>query len=363
MPYDPFYVESDQKTAPPETKLISIRRPKICSVELRPLEWGTAEGHFHRKRSKPEPTLQNQPQRDPRDANHQPNRNKEPQQNQQTQPQVKEVVRIVEKYIEPVTIMGVAPLVDDRIRYVVEFMLSHVNSSNVEVEAKLGVLIERAQDVRAVDLVPVLCETPIRSESNKDTRFQSDVGGNMFHFLNTRLNRRFEETTKQEHGRIQYRRTREMDIMWPGKIRETKELQVANDGTETYETIRVQSKRRLGDLNVLCPGKIADVRYSASAEEDCTVPPNALPELKRLKDRISYNYEHLSVDITHVNTTRPSNPEQPPQTTYEVEVEIAPSAGLYGEVIKYRNRDETCKIFEIATSMVNTVRLLLETDD
>eukprot|EP00177_Eucheuma_denticulatum_P002022 GFKZ01003617.1.p1 GENE.GFKZ01003617.1~~GFKZ01003617.1.p1 ORF type:complete len:416 (-),score=55.67 GFKZ01003617.1:1808-2899(-) len=363
MPYDPFYVASDEKAVPPDTKLISIRRPKIGTAELRPLEWGTAEGQFHRKRNKPEPNLQNQAQRDNRGATNQSIQKKEPQQIQQPQTEVKEVVRIVEKYIEPVTIMGVAPLVDDRIRYVVEFMLSYVNSPNVEVEAKLGVLNERAQEVRAVDVVPVLCETPIRPESNKDTRFQSDVGGDMFHFLNTRLNQRFEETTNQEHGRIQYRRTRELDIMWPGKIRETKVLRVAKDGTQTYETIRVQSKRRLGDLNVLCPGKIADVRYSASAEEDCTVPPNAVPELKRLKDRISYQYEHLSVDITHVSTERPSNPEQPPQATYEVEVEVAPSAGLYGEVVKYRNRDESCKIFEIATSMVNTVRLLMETDD
>lgn len=354
MPYNPFHVSTDQQNSR-NTKLISIRRPPIFDIPLHALEWGVPDHHHHthRKRARLDNSSQHQTsKRSDTDTC------KSQQSNEQ--PHGKEEVRVIEKVAEPITIMGVVPLVDDRVRYVVEFILTYVDSPNVEVEAKLGVLNEREQDVRAVDLVPVLCETPIRPESNKDTRFQSDIGHEMFRRLNTRLNRRIEETAGLEQGRIQYLRTRECDVFWPGRVRETKERRVSEDGTETYETIRVQSKHRLGDLNVLCPGKVADVRYSANAEEDCSVPPNTKVDMRRLKDRISYKYEYLSVDITCVETTKMSEPDHS-TTTFEVEVEIDRSACLYEEVKKYRERDETSKLFDIAASMVNTVRLLLET--
>lgn len=351
MPYNPFHVSTDQQNSR-DTKLISVRRPAIFDIPLQALEWGVSDHHHHthRKRARPDSTSQHQASK--------PDTYKSQQNNEQ--PHVKEVVRVVEKVVEPITIMGVVPLVDDRVRYVVEFILSHVDSPNIEVEAKLGVLNEREKDVRAVDLVPVLCETPIRPESNKDTRFQSDIGHEMFRRLNTRLNRRIEETAGLEQGRIEYRRTHECDVFWPGRVRETRERRVSEDGTETYETIRVQSKHRLGDLNVLCPGKIADVRYSANSEEDCSLPASTKSDMRRLKDRISYKYEYLSVDITCVETTKASDPDHG-TTTFEVEVEIDSSACLYEEVIKFRERDETSKLFDIAASMVNTVRLLLET--
>lgn len=354
MPYNPFHVSTDQQGSR-SSKLISVRRSTIFDVPLQALEWGAPDQHHHtyRKRARSDNVSQYQTSKKSGADNYKPQQSSE-------QPHIKEKVRIVEKKVEPVTIMGVAPLVDDRVRYVVEFILSHVDSPNVEVEAKLGILNEREQGVRAVDLVPVLCETPIRSESNKDTRFQSDIGGEMFRRLNTRLNRRIEETEAFEHGRVHYLRTHECDVFWPGRIRETKERRLAEDGTEIYETIRVQSKHRLGDLNVLCPANVADVRYSASAEEDCSVPVNARSDMRRLKDRISYKYEYVSVDITCVETTKMLEPDNS-TTTFEVEVEIDRSACLYEEVMKYRQRDETSKLFDIATSMVNTVRLLLDT--
>lgn len=359
MSYDPFYVANPQDgdTEAKKRKLISVRRPPLFDVPLSKLEWNNGD-LGHRKRGKPEPQLNASASRG--DASETRQNHMQQSTDMSAGGSTREVIRVVEKivHVEPTTIMGVPPLVDDRVRYVVNFILEHVNSPNVEVEAKLGTLIEKSQDVRAIELVPVLCETPIRSESNKDTRFQSDVGGEVFTRLNTRLNQRVESTAKQEQGRIQYLRTREMDVFWPGRVRETRVRRNAPDGTEQYETIRVQSKKRLGDLNVLCPNKIADIRYSASAEQDCNIPPNSTPQMHRIKDRISYKYEYLSIDITCVEMQ--DNASREPLITFEVEVEIDPTTDLFGEVLKYRHGDETSKLFDIAGSLVNTVRLLLE---
>lgn len=363
MPYDPFYVSDpqDDEAAAKSRKLVSVRRPPVCDIPLAKLEWGNGE-ISNRKRGRQEHHSQHaSAQRgDGSDTRQNHTQNSTDVSAGGQTGQIREVVRVVEKivHVEPKTIMGVAPLVDDRVRYVVNFILEHVNAPNVEIEAKLGTLIEKSHEVRAIELVPVLCETPIRHESNKDTRFQSDVGGEVFTRLNDRLNKRVEATADLHTGRIHYLRTREMDVYWPGRVRETKVRRTAPDGSEQYETVRVQSKKRLGDLNVLCPNKIADIRYSASREEDCSIPSNSAPQMRRIKDRISYKYEYLSIDITCVEMQEKASTE--PSTTFEVEVEIDSATDLYGEVLKYRHQDETSKLFDIAGSLVNTVRLLLE---
>lgn len=263
---------------------------------------------------------------------------------------VREVERVVEKP-EPTTIMGERPLVDDRVRQLIGFILEHVNSANVEVEAKLGVLMEKEKGLRVIEVVPVLCETPIKSESNSDVRFVSDVGQALFCRLNERLNERVEKTSQLSEGSIRYVRTNELDVYYPGRIRAIKALR---DGS--YHFVKAQRKTRLGDLNVICPGRICDIRYSASAEEDC-IAPDANPELEREKERISYKFDCLSVDITSVNMAMRNGEAE---RTFEVEVEIDASANLFDEVTKYREEDNSSKLFEIAESFVNTVRLLLE---
>ena len=356
MKYDPFS-KDEYRNEEVTNRLVSIRKPAIFDVQLQPLDWGNAN-QSKRQRPDPSSTTSHQGMRSRRVD--QPQTTTEVSQDGQTNSEKVRDVKIVEKpvHLEQLTIMGVPPLVDDRVRYVVNFILQHVNSSNVEVEAKLGILVEKAQNLRAVHLVPVLCETPIAQTSNQETRFQSDVGESIFRKLNEKLNRRVEETANQEDGKVQYLRTREMDVYWPGRVRETKERRKNSQGQEVYETIRIQSKHRLGDLNVLCPGRAADIRYSASLESDCSIPQNTSPQLQRVKDRISYKFECLSIDITCVEMQNAGSNEA--QRSYEVEVEIDSTTNLYGEVQKYHKGDESSKIFEIATLFVNTVRLLLE---
>lgn len=353
MAYDPFASSQSSGFLSKEAKLLNPRRPPIFDVPLAPLEWRESSAH-KRARPYPSPRSNNVPSSSP------PSRRTEDVLRSRSAPQekVREVVRIVEKVVEPITIMGVPPLVDDRVRYVVNFILHHVTSPNVEVEAKVGTLIEKSQECRAVNVMPVLCETPIRPESNQDTKFFSDVGEDVFKRLNAVLNDRVDATAGQEVGCVQYLRTREKDVYWPGRIRESMEKREDQDGREVYETVRIQSKKRLGDLNVLCPGSNLDIRYSASSEDDCQLPRNSAPEMQRIKDRISYKFDYLSVDITSVVMEHAITQEV--VNSFEVEVEIDAASDLYGEVCKYRHGDETSKIFDIAGSLVNTVRLILD---
>lgn len=341
--YDPFHVGEDGDPSAREKKLIMVRHPPLFDGPLHTMEWKPTGGEASRKRRRP--------------SGPGPEQREEQDVVERKEVTAKVEAKKAEGEMETVTIMGGPPLVDDRVRYVVNFMLEHVKSDKVEVEAKLGVLFEKVENVRAVTLVPVLCETPIRSESNKDTRFQSDVGAETFARLNARLNQRVDRTSENAPGNVRYIRRREMDVFWPGKIRETKERREGGEGGDGYHTIRVQRKTRLGDLNVLCPGRRADVRYSASEEMDCGIPTGCEPTMQRVKDRMSYKYEYLSVDITCVQM---QGVGEKSTMTFEVEVEVDSSANLYSEVVKFRNGDGSSKVFAIAFSMVNTVRLLLE---
>lgn len=352
MVYDPFGSTSEDPRQQASQRLVAFRRPPICDVQLTSLEWGSFET---RKRVRIEPNREN-------GQSHAPGQPKPPPKSAQAkaEPQPLEPA-VVEKivYAEPTTILGIPPVVDDRIRYIVNFILEHVNSPNVEIEVKLGLLIAKEHNVRATQVVPVTCETAINQQSNQETRFESNVGEQMFFNLNNRLNQRVEQTERETKNKVSFTRSRHLDVYYQGNIREVKEIRKRADGSEYYQTIHVQSKTRLGDLNVLCPIAHLDMRYSASREEPAEIQPNMVPTRQRLKDRISYRYEYLSIDITCVNMETIGG-KSGSLRTYEVEIEIDSSARLYEEVKKYQQGDDSSKLFDIATCLVNTVRILLE---
>eukprot|EP00178_Gracilaria_changii_P009535 TRINITY_DN2783_c0_g1_i1.p1 TRINITY_DN2783_c0_g1~~TRINITY_DN2783_c0_g1_i1.p1 ORF type:complete len:431 (+),score=66.15 TRINITY_DN2783_c0_g1_i1:137-1294(+) len=354
MVYDPFGSNADNKDNASTQRLVSMRRPPICDAQLSSLEWGVPDS---RKRSRTEANF----------AQDQNPIRSTPQSAQQTksteQSEKRDNIRYVEKivYEEPTTILGVPPLVDDRIRHVVDFILKHVNSNEVEIEVKLGQLFEKENGLRATTVLPVKCETSMDPKTNQGTRFESNVGEKAFYTLNNTLNKRVELTERETKNKVHYTRTKHLDVHWPGKVRETKELRKSPDGSEYYQTIRVQSKTRLGDMNVICPLSLLDMRYSASLEKDAQIPPNSTPSRQRMKDRISYKYEYLSIDITCV-TMESLAGQAEGQRTFEVEVEIDSVANLFQEVTKYRRGDSTSKLFDIATCLVNTVRILQEAE-
>lgn len=333
MRYDPFAPPSND---PSETGVSAtatgVPIPPILST-LQTLPWGT--------RSKP---------KRPRSDSH----------------KTRVVERVVEKVVEKVvtvpgerlTILGVAPLADDRVRNLVNFMLRYVTGPEVEVEAKLGMLLDQVQDVRAIEMVPVLCETPVNEVGGKLTRFESSVERSFFLHLNSVLNARVEATSGDGPGRIEYVRTRETDYFWPGKVRETRQA-VTENGKEVERTIRVQRKTRISDINFMCPISSLDVRYSASAEVEAELPRGPEPRQKRYKERISYKFDCVSVDITAVEMTDPGAGIFERKST-EIEVEIDASANLFGEVDKFNKGDPSSRLFEMAATLINTVRVIQE---
>lgn len=359
--YDPF-ISNDQGNDAAHNSFLPRRAP-ILATRLADLEWSVGPA---RKRPRMEPSQASAPieYSAPPNTNDTKNvhatgasSNFAAPSSHASKPEPS--VRIIEKPvpIEPTTIMGDAPLVDDRIRHLVQFILKHVDGPNVEIEAKLGILLEKENSSRVTDLVPVMCETPIRESSNADVRFVSNVGEGLFQSVNQRLNVRVEETAKQSDGAVKYVRTRETDVYYPGRVRQTKVQTHRSQTRDEYKVVRTQRKTRLGDLNILCPNTNCDVRYSASKEEDCNAPTNSRSEMSREKDRVSYKYEYVSVDITNVEAVTKSGMLE---RTHEVEVEIDSSSNLYDEVKKYHEGDQSSKLFDIATCFVNTVRLLLE---
>lgn len=332
--YDPFAKSNNANST---RKLVRAQWPDLFNKELRNLEW--KDERRKRPRSENANASEGERQSPPKLARQAPTPNL-------SQPSVAPE--------ETMTILGVPPLVDDRVRSVTRFILEHVQSPDVEVEAKLGMLMEKPSGNRAVLLVPVTCETPLQLASNRDTRFVSDVGVHVFQRLNGLLNERVIATESSPPSKqVIYTRNIEVDLMYPGRIRESRRW---NQEKNTYVTYRVQEKLRLADLNVLCPGAPLDARYSASTERPAEIPPGSQPDITREKDRISFKFEHISVDMTSVRT----NEGNQQKSSYEVEVEIADSKKLFQQANLFREGDASNKLFEIVAQLVNTVRLLLE---
>lgn len=239
------------------------------------------------------------------------------------------------------TLFGTTVTVDDRVRAVAEFISKNVNSPGVEIEGKLGVLIEKHENRRAVALVPVACETPLLPIANQDVRFQSCVPEAVFAALNTALNGRVTRASRRSSGTaaaadpstptVTYARVKGMDVSYASRVRQTL---APSPGGGPPVVVRTERKVRIGDLNVLCPGWPVDFRFSASLEEPVAEPPPPTTiKSRREKDRLSYKAGCLSVDITTVLMTEGSSPNGPETMSQEVEVEIDGTVvDLYAEV-------------------------------
>lgn len=270
------------------------------------------------------------------------------------------------------TLFGTTVTVDDRVRAVAEFISKNVNSPGVEIEGKLGVLIEKHENRRAVALVPVACETPLLPIANHDVRFQSCVPEAVFAALNTALNGRVTRASRRSSNTaaaadpstptVTYARVKGMDVSYASRVRQTL---APSPGGGPPVVVRTERKVRIGDLNVLCPGWPVDFRFSASLEEPVAEPPSpSTIRSRREKDRLSYKAGCLSVDITTVLMTEGSSPNGPETMSQEVEVEIDGTVvDLYAEVQAYREARGRVgeggeRLLEIAAELVATLRAL-----
>eukprot|EP00871_Galdieria_phlegrea_P000760 jgi/Galph1/1685/GphlegSOOS_G391.1 len=218
---------------------------------------------------------------------------------------------------------------DDSLLYLVEFLGRCVTNPFVEVEFKLGLVVERSENKRV--FLPVAAETPLLPEFNNKVRFQSKVD-------------------------------LEIDRRYTDNIRETVPANKATQRESGEEGSRCISKRRIDDLNFLSPRTAYDFRCSCSVEESCTPPKGVRPLSERQKNRLSYRCYPVQMEITTVFSYEtidgdPPKPVGEPTLSYEVEVEVMKEAHLYEACEKMR-RGEPHLVFEIAESLLDNVRYL-----
>ncbi|KAI1316039.1 mRNA-capping enzyme subunit beta [Mortierella claussenii] len=191
-------------------------------------------------------------------------------------------------------------VLDDVVRTIGEFLFEHCERANVEIEAKLGVLIDKNTG-RRIEL-PVCNETVLKPQGRPTWyQFSSDMTLAQHAHFNKTLNWRLEQTRKTEppERQIRYQHTREIDQFYStpaGKTRVTRDQ-------KTNEVIPngIVKKDRIADLDVYSPRNAFDYRVSVNIE--VPVPaPQGVSQFERHKDRISYRHNNFKIDLTQVKT-------------------------------------------------------------
>jgi len=265
-----------------------------------------------------------------------------------------------------VSILGVEPL-DEFIREIADFVHHMVMNrpnmgpdARVEVEAKLGVLRDRASGKRIS--LPVLVET-ILVPDVVDLRFESNMSAMQHKHFNTILNELQRRSSEPSHpaSPLEYKHFKLVDSFYTtDNSRDRDKIRVTRD-EKTGTVIEVTKKMRLGDLNIHSPKRAADWRVSVNLEVPVPHPVGS-PTLTRRKDRICYSHEEFNIDLTQVVSN--AGPNSPPETLHELEVEIARPTLLLSTACKRGDPNvpehERNAFDELIRSFVNNARILVK---
>ena len=223
------------------------------------------------------------------------------------------------------------PPIDDRVLCVCAFIARNFTGPDIEIEAKLGTVIDLSTRERAV-LPGCATAACLQAEVNNVLRFESKVSFDAFKRLNEVLNRTVASAVRHRGPLVRHSRSRQTDLRFSSGYRETRpwsrsegEAESGTNATQGNDKTPASFmfKTRLETLHILFPSHPYDVRVNAAREQQLT-PAEAVRlgdargvlESERLKDRLSYRCGELSIDITVVHLPRES------LMTYEVEVEL-----------------------------------------
>lgn len=216
-------------------------------------------------------------------------------------------------------------IMDDTVRAVCNWLYSVLHNPNIEIEGKIGLLIDRHYNSR-LRIPGIMTAVPINPDAQLDTKFKSEVTREIFRHVNERImNTRFRNKNHSvrhdPHApKYTYKHTTQLDKLYYNGARVTTDLE-----GNVKACIK---KQRLGNLNFLCPSPSLDFRLSASVENPVPLPktPSASASstgghskhnpvghmyndrkrdgvrLIRRKDRTSYFFEIWSVDMTTVKS-------------------------------------------------------------
>ncbi|KAG0200385.1 mRNA-capping enzyme subunit beta [Mortierella sp. GBA30] len=242
-------------------------------------------------------------------------------------------------------------VLDDVVRAIGEFLFEHCHHANVEIEAKLGVLIDKNTG-RRIEL-PVRNEAVLTSQGRPAWyKFSSDM-------------------TLERHERYQH--TYEIDQFFTsanGKTRVTKDQK-----TNAVIPNGIVQKDRIADLDVFSPKNPFDFRISVNIEVPVGLP-QGVPQFERRKDRVSYRHNNFKIDLTQVKTAnapsanqnahnysqmRPQPNSNPLDVTHELEIEFVNPEELVREREVRINSGgmQPDRFMDIVGHFVNNVRGLV----
>ncbi|KAI8368186.1 mRNA triphosphatase CET1 [Radiomyces spectabilis] len=245
------------------------------------------------------------------------------------------------------TIFGVKPL-DDIVRYIGDFIWDHCARENVEIEAKLGVFVDKRTHRR----IDIGAKTETVLTDCRSVRFESDMPLEQHRHFNKMLNDLVNKTQARDYKgeRIRYKHTKETDRFYEGgrsRIRVTTDQQ-----TGQIVPNGIIEKIRIADLNIHSPMQPLDYRISINIEMPRNKPTN-MPNYERNKDRLSYQHGGFNFDLTQVKGA----PNKDEDMRHELELEFIDAKSLATEKQKMERR-EASHYLQMVESFVNNIRLL-----
>ncbi|KAF2224559.1 CYTH-like domain-containing protein [Elsinoe ampelina] len=286
-----------------------------------------------------------------------------------------------------------------------ELMASNLGGGNIEIEAKIGTLVDI--DTKARLQLPIVTTAVLHEEYSKRLKFESMMNELQNKNLNDHLNvllrvsrglAQLQGVRDQNRVPLAYRHRHERDTFVPlsqygfdklspfaqtalkasrrdnPRLRVTYENDPKRDKSIPAPVLAKIVKVRIADLDIHCPTDPFDIRISINIEVDFHNRPDVDQDLladtptdmevegpnsrrrrddpDRLKDRISYNHLLYQIDLTQVVTDIPGAPEK----KHELEVEVDGNVLQEQLVLLQQNKENA--FGEIVDGLMNNVLLL-----
>ncbi|KAJ9068375.1 mRNA-capping enzyme subunit beta [Entomophthora muscae] len=245
---------------------------------------------------------------------------------------------------------------DSIVKVVAEFIGRYLDRPNVEIEAKLGLLIDKNTHSRLH--LPIMTEAAITQD--RFIRFQSDMSQAQHQHFNQMLNTRVNETNSAGYKgkRISYKHLYEKDTFYVakgGKIRVT-----CDSRTDEIKEDGIVQKTRLDSMDIYSPLNNLDFRISINDEVPMELPTGK-PMHVRIKDRLSYEHDLWRVDLTQVKTqgTGPQSNGNSSGMTHELEIEVSNLEVLRNEH-NLMKQGKANQYLHFIHCFLNNVRLLAQ---
>ena len=143
--------------------------------------------------------------------------------------------------------------------------------------------------------------------------FESTVTEEVFRHLNGTFNkwyancnsipqRRIPALQKIPFPKLKYKRNRTVDKIYQQNGDKSSSVRVTIDMKDPNHIKEVIEKKKKSSMNICYPKSKWDIRISASIENVVPKPQNQIVSSLRCKDRISYQYDYFSIDITSTYT-------------------------------------------------------------